>query len=179
MFSGSGWRLAAGVTFGALLLLAALWDLRSRRIPNWLVIVLASGGLIFSMLALPPVRGIAHGSGGILIGLVLWMPLYAIGVLGAGDVKLFAASGAWLGPSGVLQAALLSALAGGVLAGVCLLMRGPVTNAIWGLAAWAPRRSRVTEGFVVGRVLAASSLPYGVALATGAALAGWFPGLLR
>ncbi|MFN2399308.1 MAG: prepilin peptidase [Gemmatimonadaceae bacterium] len=179
MFSGSGWRLAAGVTFGAFLLLAALWDLRSRRIPNWLVILLASGGLLFSVLVLPPVRGIVHGSGGILVGLILWMPLYAMGVLGAGDVKLFAASGAWLGPLGALQAALLSALAGGVLAGVYMVMRGPMKHAGWVLAAWAPPGSRVAKGLVEGRILAASSLPYGVALAAGAALAAWFPGLLR
>jgi prepilin peptidase CpaA len=53
---------------------------------------------------------------GFTLGLVLLLPGHLIGATGAGDVKLFAALGAWLGPAGIGMAFLYTALAGGVLA---------------------------------------------------------------
>ncbi len=53
---------------------------------------------------------------GWFVGIALFFPIFALGGLGAGDVKLLGAIGAWLGPSVVLRVALYSTMAGGVLA---------------------------------------------------------------
>ena len=69
-------------------------------------------------------------------GLALFFPLFALGGLGAGDVKLLGAFGAWLGAGDVIGVALFSALAGAVLAIVTAVATGYVRQAlrnVWGL----------------------------------------------
>jgi prepilin peptidase CpaA len=80
-----------------LLMWAALIDLRTRRIPNWLTFSLAAAGLLQSVLP-GHVVSPGHSLLGLLTGLVLNIGLFAINVRGGGDVKLFAALGAWVGP---------------------------------------------------------------------------------
>ena len=110
----------------AVLLGVALWhDLRSRRIPNRLVLCGTVAGLLLHTF-MPPGDGLfdpAFGGLGLLTtlagagaGLALLLPMYLLRALGAGDVKLMAMCGAFLGPHGVLEAVLLTCLAGGVLA---------------------------------------------------------------
>lgn len=121
---------------------AAATDLAWRRIPN--VLVLA--GLLLA-LALHWRQG---GSGALLgqalaggaVGLLLFLPLYALGGMAAGDVKLMAMAGSFVGPAQALQLCVLSALAGGLLALAWLA-----------LARW---RGAVGEG-----------MPYAVAIAVG------------
>jgi len=100
--------------FVVLLAAAAVIDVRSRRVPNLVSGLLAALGLVAA------VFGAASGNMVTAVmalgaGLVLWLPFYAFGVLGAGDVKLFAAGAAWLTPAAALIAALSAALVGGVL----------------------------------------------------------------
>ena len=114
------------------LLGVALWhDLRTRRIPNRLVLWGALAGLALNSL-LPAGAGLFQqpfgGLGlpqslaGAAAGLALLLPMYLLRALGAGDVKLMAMCGAFLGPLAVLEAVLLTLLAGGVLAIVAALM---------------------------------------------------------
>jgi prepilin peptidase CpaA len=80
-----------------LLMWAALIDLRTRRIPNWLTFSLAAAGLFQSVLPggfVSPWYALL----GLLTGLALNIGLFAINVRGGGDVKLFAALGTWIGP---------------------------------------------------------------------------------
>ena len=108
------------------LLAAALWhDLRTRRIPNRLVLWGTVGGVLLnSMLPAgaglfqPPLGGLGllQSLAGAAAGLALLLPMYLLRALGAGDVKLMAMCGAFLGPDAVLEAALLTFLCGGVLA---------------------------------------------------------------
>ena len=58
----------------------------------------------------------AFAAAGWATGLALFVPLYALGGMGAGDVKLLGAIGAWLGPMGAVWTGLYGAIAGGVLA---------------------------------------------------------------
>ena len=53
---------------------------------------------------------------GCIVGLLLFLPIFALRGMGAGDVKLLAAVGAWLGPGNVAMAALATSIAGGVIA---------------------------------------------------------------
>jgi len=93
---------------------AAVWDLRKRRIPNSLVLAGAATGILLQMvLAIP--GGVMAAITGLVVGLVILIPGYLMGFTGAGDVKLMAAIGAFIGPLGVFQAALFSILVGGVI----------------------------------------------------------------
>lgn len=118
----------------SILLALAVWhDVRSRRIPNLLVLA----GIVIAVilqLALPRGSGLfvePFGSIGILsslaglgAGLALLLPMYALRALGAGDVKLVAMIGAFVGPGTVFGIVLCSLLAGGVLAVSVALYNG-------------------------------------------------------
>jgi prepilin peptidase CpaA len=175
VFSGTPLGAIAGTIYTLLLVVAAVSDLRTRRIPNTLVVGLAVIGLGFSVLHAPLAEGALRGGGGLAVGLILWLPFYVLGWLGAGDVKMFAAAGSWLGPVRTLESAAIAALVGAVLAVVWMVRNHGAKRAIetvW-LATAAPT-------LVVGSTdsaRAARSLPYGVALAVGALVGAWAPAL--
>lgn len=106
--------MSGGVLIG-LLLVAAFYDIKSRRIPNCLVGAGLATGLLLQSLH-PDGFGLAGAGGGALIGLAAFLPLYLLRAMAAGDVKLMAMAGAFLGPTGALGAVLGTFLAGGVLA---------------------------------------------------------------
>ncbi|MCE9680771.1 A24 family peptidase [Halomonas alkalisoli] len=94
--------------------IAAGWDLRTRRIPNRLVLAGAAMGLLLQG-ALAGAGGILAAIFGLLVGLAILMPGYLMGFTGAGDAKLMASMGTFLGPIGVLQAGLASIVVGGLI----------------------------------------------------------------
>jgi prepilin peptidase CpaA len=111
----------------ALLAMAAAIDWRSHRIPNWLT----GGGfviaIVWSLLLPSPAQGGVLGAlGGAATGLACLLPLYAVRILGAGDVKLMAMCGAFLGFWQTLPALLFVGMAGGV----CALAFGLVHGAM-------------------------------------------------
>src|SRR5437763_974094 len=67
---------------------------------------------------------------GWLPGAALFFPFFALGGMGAGDVKLLAALGAWLGPVESLWVAMFAAMAGGVLGLIVALARGYLSTAL-------------------------------------------------
>lgn len=168
--------LLGGIVFTAILLVAAIGDLRSRRIPNRLVAVLAVLGIAFSIAQQPVIPGLVKGGEGLLVGLACWLPFYAMGWLGAGDVKLFAAAGAWLGPARAAEGALIGALAGAVLSLIWMMKSRGIREAVetLGMAASSPGILAPSADGTARR----STLPYGVAIAFGAICAGWLPRLL-
>ncbi|HEU4564557.1 MAG TPA: prepilin peptidase [Gemmatimonadaceae bacterium] len=176
MFTSSLTGILAGAVLALLLAAACVTDLRERRIPNELVIVLALAGLAYSVWALGPAAGAARAFLGIAVGLLFWLPWHLLKMMGAGDVKFFAAAAAWLGPVAAIEASLFSALLGGVLALVWLAMyRGaPATAPVAGGAAPGPEapRARAVDGD--GKRV---RLPYGVAMAAGIAASAWLPGV--
>ncbi len=72
---------------------------------------------------------------GLLAGLLVFFPFFALGAMGAGDVKLMAALGVWIGWQPVLQVALFGAVAGGVLAVGVALWRGYLRTALKNIGA--------------------------------------------
>jgi Flp pilus assembly protein protease CpaA len=94
---------------------AAAIDLRTRRVPNPLTAFLALSGVGFAASGIGHLT-IAGSIAGLLLGLALMLPGHVIGGTGAGDVKLFAAMGALLGPAPIVGAFLYTAIAGGALA---------------------------------------------------------------
>src|SRR4051812_49259760 len=95
----------------ALLAWAAVHDVRTRRIPNLLNLVLFLTGLGVSFTGMWKVAPSQAGLGA-LAGFGLTLPLFVIGAVGGGDVKMLTALGAWLGPTGVLLVFLARAVIG-------------------------------------------------------------------
>ena len=104
---------------------------------------------------------------------------YVIGVMGAGDVKYFAAMSAWLGPGLAWRTALLCALIGGVLAVVFLLRDSRLGRALQAIAL-APflRAFPAPQVADLTALEARRQLPYGVAMGLGAIIAFLFPSIL-
>ena len=99
----------------ALALLAALFDLRSREIPDWISVCLVAAAVAATAAGISGLSwwGLALG---LAVGLVVSFVFFALGGLGGGDVKLIAAIGACLGWLGLLQVLFWTALAGAALA---------------------------------------------------------------
>jgi prepilin peptidase CpaA len=177
LFSGSLLRLAAGGVFSVLLVAACITDVRWRRIPNALVLALAIPGIAFSVSLDPWLAGLARAMGGLTLGFAIWIAFFVIGAIGAGDVKLFAAAGAWLGPGATWRAALVAAALGGVLA-VAMLMRERRTRDAFERVMVSVSTRSVASLAPNPGVPRSRQLPYGVALACGALIVAWIPGVL-
>lgn len=117
-----------------ILLLSAIWsDVKSRVIPNSIVFLGAVIGIALHT-ALPMGSGlfndpfgslgISNSIAGLCVGLIILLPLYALGVMGAGDVKLLSMIGAFLGPQAIIKVALLSFIAGGLFGIIVALWKG-------------------------------------------------------
>ncbi|HEX2971863.1 MAG TPA: A24 family peptidase [Tepidisphaeraceae bacterium] len=98
----------------AMLLWAAMIDVRHRRIPNWLTLAIAATGLMQTFTASATV-GPTQSLLGLLTGLGLTILLFALGALGGGDVKLIAAAGTWIGPERIFNVFLAAAIVGMVI----------------------------------------------------------------
>ncbi len=153
-----------------LLALAAWTDWRTMRIPNWLTVPGTAWGLYFSAIAGASVTsGLLTGVLGLLTGLLLFMPLFALRVLGAGDVKLLAMIGAFLGALATFKAVLVIGIVGGVAALLFALSHRALgqlavnardivqSAALPGAGLWRPGASGASIG----------KLPYGISIALG------------
>jgi prepilin peptidase CpaA len=155
-----------------LLLLAATADCRSRRIPNRLILLGIAFAMIDQCIRWPLLEGPLFVFGGLLVGLGLFLPLYLLRAMGAGDVKLLAMVGAFLGPADIVRVALATMLVGGVMAIFFVTVKGTIGRMTRNI------RSLFEVGLLDvlgGRSpnlqltpsLSAGRLPYGVAIATG------------
>ncbi len=99
----------------AVLAVATFTDLRSRRIPNWLVFPYLFAGIAVSAW-LYGWYGLGQSLAGWGLGTLIFGILWRMGGMGMGDVKLCAAVGAWIGPSQLIIALVVTGLAGGVMA---------------------------------------------------------------
>ncbi len=177
MYTGSALGLISALAFTALLVAACATDVRTRRIPNRLVLVLALSGVASSIAILGAGAGLSRALAGAGVGFAVWMPFHLLRLLGAGDVKLFAASATWLGARGALEAALLAAIVGGVLSLFWMLRVRGVAGSLrsLGIAMSVPS---VLMNNHAERHPGGIRMPYGVALAVGAGVIGWLPGLI-
>lgn len=177
MFPDSRYGLIAGAVYSALLVWAAVGDVIWRRIPNWLVAAVIVCGFVYALAFMPWNVALGSSVPGFLTGLGLWLPFYVLGWVGAGDVKLFAAAGVWMGPLRTIEGAGIAALAGGLLAVVWMIWSYGVRRAADSLWVAAVLPAALAES---GARSAQSrrTLPYGVALAAGALVAAWMPRLL-
>jgi prepilin peptidase CpaA len=144
--------------FAGLVIGAAVKDLSTFTIPNWISIALAAT-FVPAALAVGvsiPAIGVSFAVG--LAALTLAVGMFALGWIGGGDAKLMAAAALWVGLKGVAPFALYTGLAGGALAlGLVALRSAWVRPLIEAGPRWARRLATPGE-----------AAPYGVAIAIGA-----------
>lgn len=157
---------------GAAVALAAHSDLRKRRVPNWLTLSLAATGVLAA--AVRPDLSVSQSLAGLGIGLLIPFVLFALGMLGAGDAKLLAAIGAWMGPQGVLWVLLFTALAGAALSLGLAAWQGRLrvllrNCTLIGLSLLTTRQTGWASATEVAqsRVLQRTTLPYALAIFAG------------
>lgn len=156
-----------------LLVIAAVSDMRTGRIPNWLVFGGALYALVYNAFfpLYPRDIGILFALGGLGVGLVAFLPLYLLRVMGAGDVKLMAMVGAFLGASATVGAILATLIAGGVLAIAFALCSGRLVRVFRNVTMMF-RGTMLTFATGVGGLTitggaSAGKMPYGIAIAVG------------
>ncbi|MBB3223784.1 A24 family peptidase [Pseudoduganella umbonata] len=155
-----------------LVLQAAVTDLALRRIPNALVV----SGLVLSLLLhwRTGAEGVLLSTwlAGLAAGFFLFLPLYLLRGMAAGDVKLMAMTGAFVGPALAMRIGILTCLIGGILAVGMLVMNGRWRILFRNLKSlmW-PLLCRVAgfpmQAVVIDRQASAGGIPYGVAIALG------------
>lgn len=112
-----------------LLVVAAIIDGWKLKVPNWLTFPMILAGWIYSGVYFGW-EGVGQSVAGTALGLALLLPAYAIGGMGAGDVKLLAGVGAWVWATDTFYAFCVSTVIGGVIA-VCMILArrtGPSTT---------------------------------------------------
>lgn len=154
-------QTALALVFPVLVIVAALKDVTSYTIPNWISLALIAGFFPAAFAA-----GLSWGEIGLNLGiglgaLVVGMGMFAMGWIGGGDAKLFAAAALWLGWPATASYLAITGVAGGGLAVALLGLRSAWMRSVAGLGPrWFERLASPGE-----------SVPYGVAIAAGALLA--------
>lgn len=167
----------------ALLLCSAMTvdaDLRESRIPNVQVLLTMGLGLALNTFGpdngaegvlsdFPGALGFFKAMSGLTLGILLLLPLYAIGVMGAGDVKWMGALGAFVGPQELLGLLLSVFLAGGVLSVLRMVHKGHALKVL------SSTRQTLGHWMVMGKPVpvreSVDRMPYALAFAGG--LAGY------
>ena len=158
--------LGARIGLPVLLTLAAVVDVRHRRIPNWVSLGGMAAGLVlwgwhsgFS--------GFFISLAGLVLGSALFLPFYIARGMGAGDVKLMGAVGAFLGPYHVLAATIVVALLGGIIAAWIAFRQKRLKTAILDslMVAFRQQSPKTLE-----HASKEESIPYGLAIASGTLL---------
>ena len=158
------------ILLACVLIAAAIIDIRVQKIPNLLTYPVMIIALVYHSI-MNGFEGLLFGAEGLILGIAIFVLPYLMGGMGAGDVKLMGAVGAVIGPRGVFNASLFTAIIGGIYAFVLLLFQykdclGVITRSVTMLKTYA-----VTGHFI--RIPAAEDqkkpkLCYGLAIASGA-----------
>ena len=182
------WQILLGekaslYVLAGLLATAVFTDLRSRRIPNWLVLTGIALGFAFQLFAVEGDGLFARWFGavgplqalyGLLAGFAMFLPFYLLRAMGAGDVKLVAMLGVWFGLRPMLGVVLLTLLCGGALAiGVAIWTRSvgqTASNLRYMVTDTLVRASAGGAPTITAPARTHGRLPYALAIAAGSVL---------
>ncbi|MBI4302368.1 MAG: prepilin peptidase [Chloroflexi bacterium] len=150
------------------LAIAVFTDLRHHKIYNKLTLTAAALGIALNAIKGGP-SGLLFSLEGFALGLAFLLIPFVLGGMGAGDVKLLAALGAFLGPWLIFNTFLYGAIAGGLIAVIILIRRKQLVSTIYLLL--SPGRWLLAEGAQSGSVY----FPYALAIALGTLIALGLP----
>jgi len=153
------------------LLVAAVIDGWKLKVPNWITFPMIISGWVYST-AYFGWPGLGWSLIGTAVGLGLLLPAYAIGGMGAGDVKLLAGVGAWVWGTVTFYAFCVSAIFGGVIALLMVVCKGkwrPHKDQFWGILTeiLVVRDPNQLATIAAGRKSSMMLLPYGIPIAIG------------
>ncbi len=154
---------------------AAATDCATRRVPNALTFGAAAVAIAFGG-ATEGVNGVGWSVAGWMVGVLLFLPLFALRAMGGGDIKLLAAFGAWVGPALVCWVAIYGAIAGGLMAVPLVLWRGRLRATIvniWGIVTWWRLSGPKPHPVVTLDNPDAARMPYALPIALGALATLW------
>jgi prepilin peptidase CpaA len=150
-------------------------DVRQSRIPNWLTLGAAVAGLVYRTFT-GGGYGFGDSLGGWLVGAAMFFVPFALGGLGAGDVKLVAALGTWFGFTETIWLGLYTGMAGGVIAIVVAVVRGYARQALANirllLMHWRVAGLRALPELTIQRG-SGPKLAYGVSIFAGTVVTLW------
>jgi prepilin peptidase CpaA len=155
-----------------LIIAAAIFDVRYRRIPNWLTVSGAILGVALNTAIGKPEAGTVFALEGLAFGFGVYFALYALRAMGAGDVKLMGAIGALAGPTNWFGIFIASAIVGGIMGLVLVIVRGRLKSTIWNMGFIVGEMTRGRPAFVEKPELdvkhpKAMGLPHGAVIAIG------------
>jgi prepilin peptidase CpaA len=154
--------------------LAIAFDVMTHRIPNWFILIALIGGFVFN--AWNGNTTLMNSLAGFALGIGIFFIPFALGIVGAGDVKLVGAVGAILGAGWLPRVLFYTVCLGGLLALVSVILRGLNGKAFTGM--WqdikvlvASQGKILPEGISAKSRQGAHTIPYGVAIALGTLVA--------
>ena len=151
-----------------LVVVTASTDIVCRRIPNPVIVIGLLAAFVVQAFLHGPVSGIGDALAGTLAGFALLIPLYLLRATGAGDVKLLAMIGAWVGPAMILYVALTAFIIGGAWSIAWTLLRGRMQQFLLNLWSITHGGWRLQQGpSDASGIKSVGTLPYGVAIAAG------------
>lgn len=174
------WQFGSLAALALIVLTALVTDVRQQRISNILIVLALVAGVLANVLGpeafkrsaglftyAPGALGLKGALFGALSGLAIFLPLYALRAMGAGDVKLMAAIGSFVGPATLVNLALCVLLMGGVLAVGRMVWKGNSRKVLGNVgtvllppfATGVPRFNPATQS--------ADRMPYVLAIAAG------------
>jgi prepilin peptidase CpaA len=162
-------------------LIAAAYDIRYRRIPNWLTGPAVLVALVLNAFLQAPAPHVISFGGflfalkGLALAFGSYFFLYALRAMGPGDVKLMAAVGAFVGWQDWFGIFLITAIIGGIAAVVFSLMRGRLKTTVWNVGFILSEMGRMRPAYLGKEELDVRSkkglgLPHGAVIAAGTLL---------
>lgn len=133
----------------------AVSDIRARRLPNWLALALLITGIAYALVSADGLSDAAMHAAHAGMALLVGMALFALRILGGGDVKFYTGLGAWFPLSQATSLLIWVALLGGVFAVIWLVFRRIRPS------------KRETEDDLF------TKFPYGIAIAAGGMVMAW------
>ena len=174
------WQVLGLLVMTLLVLVALMFDLTQRRIPNRLVVLMVGIGLLINLIGpqaahrmaglfsdTPGALGIKGAGLGALTGLVVFLPFYLLHAMGAGDVKFMAGIGSFVGSAAVVNISLFILITGGVLAMVRMVWAGKSRLVMFNVVTALGQLLHGSSGTFDPAIQSADRMPYAVAMAGG------------
>jgi prepilin peptidase CpaA len=154
------------------LLAAAVYDVRYRRIPNWISVGGSLIGVALNSFLYPGVSGLIFALKGLALGFGVYFVLYVLHAMGAGDVKLMAAVGSLVGWQDWFGIFLITAMLGGVMAMMLMVARRRLRTTFWNLGFILGEMGHGRAAYMTREELDVKSpksvgLPHGAVIAVG------------